>query len=259
MINAILITEKIIKMTEKLKRNLNITTKAGLLDVIDALPLVLTVIDENMNVILANRSAFLFSKKDESQLIGHTGGNSLGCIHHDDVPEGCGFAPDCLKCKLSKTVLETIEKNEPKHLIETTMVFKAHGKKYLRISTQPMNLNGKPVVLLAIEDITEVKQQEKILMDKEKLSAVIQTAGAICHEMNQPLMVLLGYAELLLCDMSEGDNQVSKIKEIKNQAERLGTITRKLTTITQYKTKEYINSKIIDIDTTPNINEGQVG
>jgi len=85
-------------------------------------------------------------------------------------------------------------------------------------------------------------------MEKEKLSAVIQTAGAVCHEMNQPLMVILGFAELLLEDLQEDGSQKENLKEIKKQVERLGSITRKLMSITRYKTKGYLNAEIIDID-----------
>ncbi len=39
----------------------------------------------------------------------------------------------------------------------------------------------------------------------------------------------------------------SNIKKIKGQVDRMGEITRKLMTITRYKTKDYLKGKIIDI------------
>lgn len=225
-----------------------IYTKEGLLEVIDALPMAIAVIDCNRAVSLANKSVYLFTNKSQGQLIGHVGGEAFGCIHHDDVPEGCGFGPECLRCKLRTTVLNTMNKKEPQHMVETVMIFKNHGERCLRISTLPMMLSGDEVVLLAIEDITEIKKHEQTAMEKEKLSAVIQTAGAVCHEMNQPLMVILGFAELLMEDLQEDDFQRENLKEIKKQVERLGSITRKLMKITRYKTKGYLNTEIIDID-----------
>ncbi len=225
-----------------------IYTKEGLLEVINALPLAIAVIDSNRAVALANKSTYLFTNKDQLQLIGHVGGEAFGCIHHDDVPEGCGFGSECLKCKLRTTVLNTMEQKEPQHMVETVMIFKNHGERHLRISTLPMMLGGDEVVLLAIEDITEIKKHEQTAIEKQKLSAVMQTAGAVCHEMNQPLMVILGFAELLLEDLQEDGSQKENLKEIKKQVERLGSITRKLMTITRYKTKGYLNAEIIDID-----------
>ncbi len=239
-------------IAEKVVANSKTYTKEELLEIIDALPIAIAVIDKKSNVALANRSTYLLASKNEVQLIGHVGGKAFGCTHHDETPEGCGFGPECLKCTLRKTLRETIEQKKSKSLIETTMVLKKHGKRHLRISTLPMSLNGDEVVLLAIEDMTEVRAQEKIKMEKEKLSAVVQTAGTICHEMNQPLMVIMGFSDLLLEDISDNSIQNSNIKEIKKQAEKLGEITRKLMTITQYKTKDYLNSEIIDLEAASN-------
>ena len=240
--------------TEKIVANSKTYTKEGLLEIIDALPVAIAVIDKKSIVALTNRSMYRLTNKKEAQLIGFVGGEAFGCIHHDDTPEGCGFGPDCLKCMLRNTVQETMEQKKSKSMIEANMELKSHGKRELRISTLPMTLNGDEVVLLAIEDITEAKAQEKIKIEKEKLAAVIETAGAVCHEMNQPLMVIQGFSDLLLEDISDDSIQHSNIKEIKKQAERLGEITRKLMTITHYKTKEYLNSEIIDIEGASNKN-----
>lgn len=225
-----------------------IFTKEGLLGVINGLPLAVAVIDAERKVVLANRATYMFANKNESQLVGHVGGEAFGCIHHDDVPEGCGFGKDCLKCKLRMTVKDTMEKWKSYFMVETSMVFKLHGKRHLRITTQPLVLQGSKVVLLSIEDMTDAKKLEEITLEKEKFSAVVKTVGAICHEMNQPLTGILGFSELLIDELVEGQIQERNVLEIKKQAERLGTITKKLMTITRYKTKEYLKSEILDID-----------
>jgi len=231
-----------------------IYTKEGLLEVVDALPLAIAVIDKNIKVALANKSIYLLMNKNEEQLIGFVSGEAFGCVHHDDVPEGCGFGPACLKCLLRGTIQRTMEQKKALGLVETSMTFKGRGKRYLRISTSPMTLKGNDVVLLAIEDITDAKKHAQTAVEKEKLSAVIQTAGAVCHEMNQPLMVIMGLSELLLQDISDEKSLVANLTEIKKQAERLGGVTRKLMKIKKYKTKGYINTKIIDIDGAQNLN-----
>ena len=95
-------------------------------------------------------------------------------------------------------------------------------------------------------------QQRKNAMEerlkREKLQGVLEMTGAVCHEINQPLMVLSGYAQLILQDTSENKQEYKKINEIYNQSQRIGTITKKLMKITQYKTKDYLKGKIIDID-----------
>ena len=72
-------------------------------------------------------------------------------------------------------------------------------------------------------------------------------AGAICHEINQPLQAILGYTELLVMD-PESATSKANLENIKNQADRLGKITATLANINQYKTVDYPgNTKIVDI------------
>ncbi|NOX34120.1 MAG: GAF domain-containing protein [Deltaproteobacteria bacterium] len=93
-------------------------------------------------------------------------------------------------------------------------------------------------------DISQRKAVEKEKYERERLQGVLEMAGAVCHEINQPLQAILGYSELLLMG-SDSDNN---IKSIKFQATRLGRITRKLSNITHYRTVDYPgNTKIVDI------------
>lgn len=89
---------------------------------------------------------------------------------------------------------------------------------------------------------------QTVLAEHKALQGVLEMAGAICHELNQPLMGISGYAELLLMDMPESQSQCARIREIKNQVDHLGEITKKLMKITRYKTKSYLQGHIIDID-----------
>lgn len=60
--------------------------------------------------------------------------------------------------------------------------------------------------------------------------------------------VIGGFSELVLMDMPENDPFRAKMIKIKEQVDRLGTITQKLMGITRYGTKDYLKGKIIDID-----------
>ncbi len=86
------------------------------------------------------------------------------------------------------------------------------------------------------------------LLEREKLQAVFETAGAVCHEMNQPLQVVSGITELLLLGIENTDPQYEKLKMLMEQTVRMGTITRKLMNITRYETKRHLKSVIVDID-----------
>jgi CheY-like chemotaxis protein len=89
---------------------------------------------------------------------------------------------------------------------------------------------------------------QNAMAEKEKFKGVLEMSGAICHELNQPLMVISGYSELLLLETPAGNPQYDTIKEINKQCDRMGAITKKLMEITKYKTKIYLKKNIVDID-----------
>lgn len=106
---------------------------------------------------------------------------------------------------------------------------------------------GLGMYILSQQILSRRRAEEKLLL-QEKLKGVIEMAGAVCHELNQPLQVVSGYSELLLMDISEDNSQFNDIKAIKEQIGRMGDITRKLMRITKYETKDYLKGKIVDID-----------
>jgi CheY-like chemotaxis protein len=121
--------------------------------------------------------------------------------------------------------------------------FESGGTDYVR---KPVN---KIELLARIKSVLIQKKLEKRLMEKEKLNGVLEMAGGICHDLNQPMQVVSGYSELLLMDMGKENSAYPYIKMIKEQTDEMGSITRKLMRITKYETKDYIEgSRIIDID-----------
>jgi PAS domain S-box-containing protein len=108
--------------------------------------------------------------------------------------------------------------------------------------------NGDDGILCIAQDFTErvIAQEDRI--QREKLQGVLEMAGAVCHELNQPLTTLYITSDLLL-DFPKKEKLKENIYVIKNEAIRIGKITDKLMKITKYKTRDYLNgSKIFDID-----------
>lgn len=98
-------------------------------------------------------------------------------------------------------------------------------------------------------DITDRMKAEEEQREREKLAALIQTAGMISHEMNQPLQAILGQADLMGMSLPEGDAKKERIRIIKGQIERMRAITKKLMSISRYEIKPYAGkSTIVDLD-----------
>jgi len=119
-------------------------------------------------------------------------------------------------------------------------LFKAHI-----ILSRSILENNKENIIATFTDISlrDIAQKEKI--EKEKLQGVLEMAGAICHEINQPLQAILGYCALF--DLP-GLITAKELNQIREQATRIGEITKRLAMITRYKTIPYPgDTKIVDI------------
>ncbi len=102
--------------------------------------------------------------------------------------------------------------------------------------------------IFTISNITWRKEAQEQRIQKEKLEGVIEMAGAVCHELNQPLQAISGYSELIQMELEADDPYYQHLDTIVKQIEKMGDITGKLHQITKYETKDYLESKIIDID-----------
>ena len=112
-----------------------------------------------------------------------------------------------------------------------------------------IHLNDREVVLASVRDISEKKRAEEERLRREKLEGILELAGAVCHELNQPVMAISGYSELALMSVDPDHALYDKLKKIDKQVQRMGGITKKLMQLTRHETKRYTKgSRILDID-----------
>ncbi len=112
------------------------------------------------------------------------------------------------------------------------------------------------LVLLTIRDITEERVMEnrlararQQLVYGEKRAAMAELAGAAAHELNQPLTSVMTSLAMLrrLLDSDEKRDRV--LTTLEQESERMASIIRRLTKITNYTTKDYVgDAKIIDLE-----------
>jgi PAS domain S-box-containing protein len=101
-----------------------------------------------------------------------------------------------------------------------------------------------------ISDISWRKSAEAKLLQNEKLRAVVEMAGAVCHEMNQPMqLTLVELAEFLVMDTYGKHEIEEKVTRIRRPLNALRDMSRKLMHITRYETRDYVEGeRIVDID-----------
>ena len=95
-------------------------------------------------------------------------------------------------------------------------------------------------VVMIIKDIRERKKYEKEntelqrhLMQSEKMVAVGQLAGGVAHEINNPMGVILGFAQSLVKNIKEGDSLYMPLKSIEREAIRCKKLVSNLLTFSR--------------------------
>ena len=126
----------------------------------------------------------------------------------------------------------------------------------------------KRAYLASIRDITERKdmeeslrkanetilEQQKELIEEERLKVLLQMAGATAHEMNQPLTALLGNIDLLKFDKDDPEKMANRLNVIVTAGKRISSTVKKIQNIRHVDTKPYVGDKtIIDINQDINI------
>ncbi len=222
--------------------------KVNLEDVTDNLLSAIIVLNRDLVIVLANKMAVFFADKPLEGLLGLQTGDAYNCANALGSIGGCGSGAKCKDCRISNLILETFNDRSKKTFREASLDLRKIGRRYLRISTT--YLAKQDLVLMAMEDITDLKISEAENLEKNKLIAAINTAGAVCHEMNQPLQVISAHLEMFKLKKSKNiPCDESHYETIRQQVEKLAHITRKLQNIKRFASMSYIEgTDIMDLD-----------
>ena len=117
----------------------------------------------------------------------------------------------------------------------------------VRISGRAVAGGDEPSdVLEAIaEDITERRLLEDQFRQAQKMEAVGRLAGGIAHDFNNLLMVISGYTEVLLDQLTLGHPLHAKVEAIQQASDRATTLTRQLLAFSR---KQLLELKVIDVN-----------
>jgi len=117
----------------------------------------------------------------------------------------------------------------------------------VRISGRAVATEDEPAdVLEAIaEDVTERRVLEDQFRQSQKMEAVGRLAGGIAHDFNNLLMVISGYTEVLLDQLTPENALHAKAEAIQQASDRATTLTRQLLAFSR---KQLLELKVIDVN-----------
>jgi CheY-like chemotaxis protein len=138
-------------------------------------PFIMLLLDGERMVSRVNGLACSFTGSSITGMIGRRGGEALRCLYALNSPEGCGYGQHCQKCAVRITVMDTYETGQSHHQVEASLPFRIKGKEEqltFLLSTTRVNVENHPMVLLSIQDITELKKLEALLFQAQKMESI---------------------------------------------------------------------------------------
>ena len=197
----------------------------------DNMPLVMLLVDGERRVCKANKFAGQFAGASPDDLIGQRSGEGLNCVHSLDDPRGCGFGPDCGNCAVRLAVLDTVTTGRSYSQMETTLSVRAAEVERdvaILLSTTKLDVQGRPRVLVTMQDISEPKRAEALRVRSQKLEALGTLAGGIAHDFNNILAAINGNADLALSELTPDHPARECLTEIAKGGARAADLVRSI-------------------------------
>lgn len=222
----------------------------------DAVNNAMCVLDKGGNVLKANKAMANRLQKPFMEILGKP---FWRLVHGTDGPiENCPFV------RMKKTLKrETGTRLVDRRWLEFTMnpVLDDRGKLEgavniisdvtTRIKADQSLKKSKETLQTALDSIVDITRQKEVgavNRESDRLRGIFEIAVAVCHELNQPLMAISGYLELLSMGVPEHPAINEQVNKVNTQVRRISEITGKLRTITRDETQKYLDHPIIDIE-----------
>jgi PAS domain S-box-containing protein len=97
----------------------------------------------------------------------------------------------------------------------------------------------------ALRDTTERKRIEAQYLQARKMETVGRLAGGVAHDFNNLLTVINAYSDLLLGQMSPGDQSRRSLEEIRKAGDRAAELTKKLLAFSR---KQFVQPKPVNLN-----------
>ncbi len=166
--------------------------------IFDAVPIAIVLVDENMRIDRINEAFRRMVNREFREILGNHLGAGLCCEESLKLADPKSIH-SCTNCILANTIKKVFADGHPLRNIEIQMVIRADGDKpclWFDVVAEPINVDGKSHVLLAMHDITEKKLvQQQFNQNMEIKSQFVST---VSHELRTPMACIRESVEIVL-------------------------------------------------------------
>ncbi len=139
--------------------------------------------------------------------------------------------------------LKKIIDSEVNFLSEPIVVF--NGKRYkFEVTFQKINYEGHGYIACLFRDITKEKDMENEIVRLEKIKSLEKVINRFTRNFNEILTTIIGYSDIALLELEEGDKFYEEFNHIEACAERAANLLNKLAT---FNREDVANPQMIDV------------
>jgi signal transduction histidine kinase len=145
---------------------------------LDAIPVVLVVLNRRRQIVLANAQALEATRRDMDHILGKRPGEAFGCIHADQAPGGCGATEFCSKCGAIRSIIMGLE--GVKNVQECNLLRRGlQGIEALdlQVSSSPIEIEEHQYTLFCIQDQSDLKRRRTL--ERLFFHDILNTVGGL--------------------------------------------------------------------------------
>lgn len=171
-------------------------------------------------------------------------------IESRDELEGVGDEFNKMADRLKEVQGKLVQRGEELRSANLGLLEREEDLATKNFELQDLNSRLQSFINALEESSKKLKDAQAELLEKERMAAILELAGAAAHEMNQPLTVVIGNIDLLLSHDKMDEAGLRKALEAINRAAReMADIVKKMAMIRRYETDSYVgNIRILDLD-----------
>ncbi|MEE4356799.1 MAG: PAS domain S-box protein, partial [Desulfococcaceae bacterium] len=144
-------------------------------------PVGILVVDAGLCIVRANTKAEKIFGKKSGEYIRQRCGVMISCANLFSHPEGCGYARECVRCPMLNA-LKSIMSGGPgvsDQEMEIQLSESSAARRWLRFSAEAVILNKRPYAVVALDDITEMKQAHELLRESNQMLRLLIASSPV--------------------------------------------------------------------------------